>query len=104
MFEKGGIGVLFWYASTKTFSSVHTDNGCSKCHCDCVVCVVCLCLSVLEAPSVSLRHVRNAVGEVGDERKERGRKGQEDGIFRAGQFGGHVARVFVSVFITCCPS
>lgn len=80
-----GIGVLFRYASTKTFFSVHTDNGCSQCHCEHVVCVVCLCLSVLEAPSVSLRHVRNAAGEVGDERKERGRKEQQDGIFRTRQ-------------------
>lgn len=64
-----GIGVLFWYASTKTFSSVHTDNGCSRWHCERVVCVVCLCWPVLEAPSISLRHVRNAVGEVGEERK-----------------------------------
>lgn len=103
MFEKRGIGVLFWYASTKTFSSVHTDNGCGQCHCERVVCVVCLCLSVLEAPSVSLRHVRNAAGEVGDERKERVRKGQEDGILRTRHFKGHMA-VFVSVFITFCPS
>lgn len=64
------IRVLFWYASTKTFSSVHTDNGCGQCHCECVVCIVCLCLSVLEAPSISLRHVRNAAVEVGDERKK----------------------------------
>eukprot|EP00064_Thunnus_orientalis_P004571 superscaffoldBa00000417_g4583 len=34
------------------------------------------------APSVSLRHVRNAAGEVGDERKEKGRKGQEDVLRR----------------------
>lgn len=30
-----------------------------------VLCVVSLCLSVLEAPTVSLRHVRNAAREVG---------------------------------------
>lgn len=71
---KEGHLCFFWYASPKTFSSVHTDNSCSQCHCECVVCVVCLCLSVLEAPSVSLRHVRNAAGEVGDERKEEGGK------------------------------
>lgn len=43
-------------------------------------------------------------GDVGDERKERGRKGQEDGIFRTRHFRGHMARVFTSVLITCCPS
>lgn len=85
----------------RPFPSVHTDNGRSQCHCECVVCVVCLCLSVLEAPSVSLRHVRNAAGEVGDERKEGGRKGQEDGIFG---FGVTWLVCFVSMFITCCPS
>lgn len=94
-----GIGVPFWYASAKTFSSVHTDNGCSQCHCECVVHVVCLCLSVLEAPSVSLRHVRNAAGEVGDERKERGRKGQEDDIFQPRRLRGRMARVFGCVSV-----
>lgn len=86
----------------KTFSSVHTDNGCSQCHCERVVCVVCLCLSVLEAPSVSLRHVRNAAGEAGGMRgRKEGGKGQEDGIFRTRWFG---VTWLVSMFITCCPS
>lgn len=68
--EGADTAVLFQYASAETFSSVHTDNGCSQCHCEFVVRVVCFCLCVLEAPSVSLRHVRNAAGEAeGDERE-----------------------------------
>lgn len=100
-----GTGVLVWYASTKTFPSVHTDNGCSQWHCERVVCVVCLCLAVLEAPptttttpaSTSLRHVRNAAGRVGDEMKKREKRGQAQGAT-------WLVRLFVSVVITCCLS
>lgn len=82
-----GTGVHVWYASTKTFPSVHTDNGCcSQCIVS-VLCVLCVfvCLSWRRPPtttpaSTSLRHVRNAAGRVGDEMKERGRRGREEGI------------------------
>lgn len=53
------------------------------------MCVVRLCLSLLEALSVSLRHVRNAAGEVGDERKERGNKRTEGG---PGSSGPHLCQ------------
>lgn len=86
--------VLLQCASVKTFSSVHTDNGCSQCHCEFVV-----LLFVCPGGPLRLPEARQECGRRGGggmSGKESERKGQERWYLSAqGPHG-----LCVSLFIT----
>lgn len=85
---------LLQYASAKTFSSVHTDNGCSQCHCEFVV-----LLFVCPGGPLHLPEARQECGRRGGggmSGKESERKGQRRQYLSAQ--GPHGS--CVSVFIT----
>lgn len=80
----------------KTFSSVHTDNGCSQCHCEFVV----LLFVCPGGPPLRLPEARQECGRRGGgwmSRKESGRKGQARRYLSAQGPHGSCVSVFITL-------